>query len=247
MQTTRDVMQVCRNGHVITDLLHTYPERGLSHCERCGAETLDRCQTCGRELPGAALLPGLVTLGGARAPQYCADCGAAFPWTNRQPQPAPEAAPEAAPELSLEALLHRLPVTVRQLRTRHGNRSPFRVQDVYDLEDLLRAVLPLHFDEVRPERRTPAYALGTRTDFLVRTGRDGVTAVVVKHATAQTAERQVAEQLEEDATYYERHGRVSQLVTLVYDPEGRLREPRQLEALWSKSHGDLVTRCVIAS
>ena len=37
---SHDVMQVCRNGHVITDLLHTYPERGLSHCDRCGAPIL---------------------------------------------------------------------------------------------------------------------------------------------------------------------------------------------------------------
>ena len=48
-----DVMQVCHNGHVITDLLHTYPERGLSHCDRCGAPTRDRCGTCGRLITGA--------------------------------------------------------------------------------------------------------------------------------------------------------------------------------------------------
>jgi hypothetical protein len=43
----QDVMQVCRNGHVITGLLRTCPERGLSHCDRCGAPTLDRCLTYG--------------------------------------------------------------------------------------------------------------------------------------------------------------------------------------------------------
>jgi hypothetical protein len=242
MQTTHDVMQVCRNGHVITDLLHTYPERGLSHCDRCGAETLDRCQTCGRQLPGAALVPGLVTLGGARAPQYCADCGARFPWTNRQPP-----SPEPQPAWDLEALLRRVPAAVRQLRTRHDNRPPFRVRDVYDLEDLLRAALPLGFDEVRHERRTPAYAPGTRTDFLVRTGPEAVAAVVVKHTSPEAGERQLAAQLEADVGYYEKRGKVGRVVAFVYDPEGLLREPRRLEELWSKRHGDVETRCVIAS
>src|ERR671939_1778842 len=81
----QDVMQVCRNGHVITDLLHTFPERALSHCDRCGAVTLSRCLTCGREIPGAVYVPGAVPLGSRRPPQYCPTCGAAFPWAERRP------------------------------------------------------------------------------------------------------------------------------------------------------------------
>ena len=64
----QDVMQVCRNGHVITDLLHTYADRGLSHCDRCGAATLDRCATCGLEIPGAVHVPGLVPVGRSQPP-----------------------------------------------------------------------------------------------------------------------------------------------------------------------------------
>src|SRR6266545_3402472 len=40
MDTTwpaQDVLQVCRNGHVITDRLRTCPEQALGHCDRCGA------------------------------------------------------------------------------------------------------------------------------------------------------------------------------------------------------------------
>ena len=47
MPLIADVMQVCRNGHVITDMLRAHPESGLSHCDRCGAPTLDRCLTYG--------------------------------------------------------------------------------------------------------------------------------------------------------------------------------------------------------
>ena len=55
----QDVMQVCRNGHVITDLLRTCPERGQTHCDRCGAATIEQCLTCGQSLPGAIAVPGL--------------------------------------------------------------------------------------------------------------------------------------------------------------------------------------------
>src|SRR6516164_2076406 len=84
----QDVMQVCRNGHVITDRLHADAESGRNRCERCGAATLDRCLTCGQELPGAVALPGLLPIGGRPIPQYCSTCGAAFPWvTRRRPLP----------------------------------------------------------------------------------------------------------------------------------------------------------------
>src|SRR5260370_9564014 len=77
----QDVMQVCRNGHVITDLLHTYPDRGLSHCDRCGAATLDRCATCGLEIPGAVHVPGLIPVGRSHPPEFYSACGAPFPWS----------------------------------------------------------------------------------------------------------------------------------------------------------------------
>src|SRR4051812_46041193 len=130
----QDVMQVCRNGHVITDLLRTSPERGLAHCDRCGAETIDRCSTCGKELIGAIAVPGLRPVGARRPPLYCSACGAAFPWTNKPRTMVRDAI------ASLESLLQRVPLVIRQLRTRHGERPPFRVQDEKDLEDLLRSL-----------------------------------------------------------------------------------------------------------
>ncbi len=82
-ESVQDVMQVCRNGHVITDRLHSCPESGLAHCDRCGAATLDHCLTCGRELPGAIAVPGLQPIGVRQPPCYCPTCGVAFPWTAR--------------------------------------------------------------------------------------------------------------------------------------------------------------------
>jgi hypothetical protein len=235
----QDVMQVCRSGHVITDLVHTCPERGLSHCDRCGAETLDHCQTCGQEILGAVPVPGMFTLSGhLRPPDFCATCGAAFPWAQKAEPPA-----EASPLEILENFLRRLPRVVRQLRSRHGDRPPLRVQDEHDLEDLARSLLPLYFDDVRLESRTPAYAPGTRTDLWL--GPEAV-AITLKRASSIVREKQLAEQWPEDFTYYERHGKVKTIIGFVYDPEGLLIAPRDLETMWSKRQDGFALHCIIA-
>jgi hypothetical protein len=233
----QDVMQVCRNGHVITDQLRSCPERALSHCDRCGAATLDRCLTCGRELPGAIAVPGLRPVGLRQPPHYCPTCGAAFPWTLRQRPPKKESL------VVLETVLRRLPRVIRQLRVRHGDRPPFRVLDEIDLEDLLRALLPLHFDEVRPEVRTPRYASATRTDFLLPA--EGI-ALAIKFPRPDARTPSLTEEIREDALYYQREKKCRTLVIFVYDPEGALREPILPEVDSSESGVAMELRCVVS-
>jgi hypothetical protein len=235
-EAEQDVMQVCLNGHVITDRLRGRPEHGLSRCDRCGAPTVHRCATCGRELPGAREVPGLEPIGRPDPPPHCPRCGAALPWAER-----PKATPVDALRV-LDGLLRRLPRVVRQLRVRHGDRPAFRVEDEYDLEDLLRALLPLHFDDIRPEGRTPSYAARTRTDFVL--AAEGM-AVTVKPVAALGDEQRLAGQLAEDVAYYERRGGVRALVCLVYDPEQRVVEPGRFEAERQWDEG-LVVRCLVA-
>ena len=237
------VMQVCRHGHVITGLLQVVPGQGLSHCDRCGAETLAHCPTCGQGLAGSAYVPGLVPIGRLRPPAYCSGCGARFPWTE-----VPATAPAAEVLPHLEAVLRRVPCAARQLRSRHADRPPFRLVDDYDLEDLLRAVLALEFDDVRPERRTPAYAAGVRTDWRLPAADSGPALMLTaKRITPALTERALTGQLEEDVAHYERHGADGILVVYLYDPEGLLPEAAGLEAMWSRHHGDLEVRCILAT
>jgi hypothetical protein len=236
----RDVMQVCRNGHVITDRLRGRPESAAPRCDRCGAATLDRCPTCGLALPGAIPVPGLSPIGRPRPPAFCYQCGAAFPWTRR-----PAAAPP--PLAALEALLRRLPRALHELRSRHGDRPPFRAADVYDLEDMLRALLPLHCDDVRPLSRTPSYAAATRTDFLLVSSAGGRNvALTAKWVTADLTEAVLTRQWDEDVKYHEARRDCGVLVGFVYDPEGRLPDPAALEMAWSRPRGDVELRCVVA-
>jgi hypothetical protein len=239
----QDVMQVCRNGHVITDRLRCHPERGLGQCDRCGAPTLDRCATCGKGLVGAVSVAGLVPVGRLRPPQKCLACGMPFPWAQLAAPTEPE-----NPFAPLETMLRRLPRTIRQLRNRHDHRPPFRVEDEFDLEDLLRGVLPLHFDHVRLHRRTPGYSSRTRTDFWIEGGEGkGLITVAVKCVSAAVRERQLGEQIEEDIAYYERNKKCPNFVVFLYDPQAVLTEPSQWEAAWSRYHDPLDVHCVIAS
>jgi hypothetical protein len=228
---------VCRNGHVITDLLLGYPERGLAHCDRCGAATLDHCPTCGREIPGAVYVPGLTPAGSRPAPNYCAACGAPFPWNKARPSISSD------PAAALETILRRLPLMIRELRSRHGFRPVFSIEDEHDLADLLRAVLSLHFGSIRLEGRTPRYASDQRTDLLL--AEEGI-AVSAKLAGSRIRERELEEQLREDADYYRGRRDCAMLVGFIYDPEGLLREPSALERAWSSHGDDLELCCIIA-
>jgi hypothetical protein len=150
----------------------------------------------------------------------------------------------ADPLVALETMLRRLPRVVRQLRVRHGDRPPFRVEDERDLEDLLRALLPLQFDDVRPQGRTPMYATGTRTDFLLM---PAAIALTVKRATPALREPQLAEQLRQDIAAYAGLRGIRMLISFIYDPEELLYQPRQRELAWSQAQDELDVRCIIAS
>lgn len=116
----------------------------------------------------------------------------------------------------------------RQLRSRHKNRETLKVEDEYDVQDLLHAFLVLHFTDVRPEEYTPSYAGGSaRMDFLLK--REKVV-IEVKRTREGLADKEVGEQLIIDIARYKAHSDCSLLVCFVYDPEGRIGNPRGLES-----------------
>jgi hypothetical protein len=124
---------------------------------------------------------------------------------------------------------------------RHGDRPPFQVQDERDLEDLLRAVLPLQFEDIRPQCRTPRYAPGTRTDYVLAPER---MVVIAKWARPVALEAQLAEQLREDIAYYRQEKNCRTLVSFLYDPAGLLRDPRLLSPA---EEGEPELRCVLGT
>lgn len=141
------------------------------------------------------------------------------------------------PKELLKFVCERIPLMIGELRTRHDNRSTLDVKDEYDVQDLLRGLLQLFFDDVRPEEYTPSYAgKSTRMDFLLK---DEATVIEVKMTRNGLGARELGEQLILDIAHYKSHPNCRELYCLVYDPEARIKNPRGIEKDLSESSNEL--------
>ena len=137
---------------------------------------------------------------------------------------------------ALDVLVLRFHAVVVQLRDRYNSRPTLDVNDEYDVQDLMHALLRLYFDDVRPEEWVPSYSgSASRTDFLLP---QVDTVVEIKKTRTGLNARSVGEQLIIDIAKYKKHPQCRRLVCFVYDPEGRIANPSGLESdLNSGDHG----------
>jgi hypothetical protein len=128
----------------------------------------------------------------------------------------------------IRKVCHRFHAVARQLRLRKDYRATLEVEDDYDLQDLLCALLKVEFDEVTTDEWTPPYTGGApRTTLLVN--RDQI-AVVAKKTRSGLTTKELADQVAADSAYYRDQGRCSTLFCFMYDPEGRIGSPKRLES-----------------
>ena len=122
----------------------------------------------------------------------------------------------------------RFHLVTRQLRARREDRPSLEVEDEYDVQDLMHALLRLEFDEVQPEEWTPSYATGkTQTSYLLHREK---AVIVVKKTKAGVTSRDLSEQVKVDSATYSSRTDYQTLFCFIYDPEGRIANPRRLEA-----------------
>jgi hypothetical protein len=143
----------------------------------------------------------------------------------------------------LNLIAERLHQVIRQLRQRHGGRPTLDVSDEYDVQDLLHALLNLHFNDIRKEEWVPSYGgANSRMDFLL----PEIEAVVeIKMMRPNLSTRQLGEELIVDKARYKSHPRCRTLFCVVYDPEGRVANPRGVEADLSEDSETMITRVMI--
>lgn len=149
-----------------------------------------------------------------------------------EPSVAPVTQPPAGMEDATRNLLRkictRFHLVARQLRLRKEYRPTLEINDEYDLQDLFYALLRLQFDEVGTEEWSPNYADGARrTTYLLDWDR---TAVVVKQTRPGLSTKDLAEQVKVDAAHYSARPNGKTLLCFIYDPDGRIGNPRGLEA-----------------
>lgn len=144
----------------------------------------------------------------------------------------------------LRVICERFHLFATQLLSRHSRRQAFEVTDEYDVQDLVHALMRLHFDDIRPEERTPSYAgNSSRTDFLLKKEK---IVVETKMTRRNLGQREVADELIIDKERYRSHPDCKVLVCFVYDPEQRCPNPAALEGDLSEEREDLRTVVVVA-
>ncbi|QCR19561.1 hypothetical protein [Agrococcus sp. SGAir0287] len=116
----------------------------------------------------------------------------------------------------------------RELKHRHGNRPTLEVSDEHDAQDLFRSLLRVFFEDIRPEDYTPSYAgASSRIDFVIP---EIELAIELKFARDTMSDKTLGEELLVDRDRYSGRRDVRHLVCLVFDHDGKLRNPRALEA-----------------
>lgn len=127
----------------------------------------------------------------------------------------------------IEKILNNFHRVVRQLRIRHDNRKTIEINDEYDVQDLLHALLLIHFSDVRSEEWTPSYAGGSsRMDFLIN---DENIVIETKMTRESLKDKKIGDELIIDMERYSVHPNCEKLYCFVYDPQEFIKNPIGLE------------------
>jgi hypothetical protein len=153
------------------------------------------------------------------------------------------------PVTDTDAFLLLLPVfkrfhqLARQMRKRHNNRPTLEIEDEYDVQDFLHVLLKSYFDDIRLEEWTPSYAgSSSKMDFLLKKEQ---TVIETKKTRKGLADREVGEQLIVDIQKYRTHQDCKSLICFVYDPEGKIANPKALEDDLSKSEENFKVMVIV--
>jgi hypothetical protein len=128
---------------------------------------------------------------------------------------------------AVELLCLRFHAVAKQLRERRENRATLDVVDEYDVQDLLHALLWVFFDDIRKEAWTPSYAgRSSRVDFLLPIEQ---VVIETKKTRVGLGARELGDELLIDIAHYKEFQLCKRLICFVYDPDGRVVNPRGLE------------------
>ena len=141
-------------------------------------------------------------------------------------------------------ILNKFPAFCRQLKKRYNDRTPLEINDEYDVQDLVHALLLLHFDDIRPEEGSPSFAgSSSRQDFLLKKEK---IVIEVKKTRRFLGANKIGEELLIDMARYRAHPDCETLVCFVYDPEGWVTNPKGVIDDLEGKDADGKTRVVIA-
>jgi len=131
------------------------------------------------------------------------------------------------PSKVIESLFERFHSVALEINRRHDNRHSLTINDEYDVQDLLRGLLRLYFDDINDEEYTPSYAgFCARMDLLLREEQVVIETKMVRKGFTQ---KKIRDELIIDKAHYRVHPKCKKLYCLVYDPEEEIRNPKGFE------------------
>lgn len=144
---------------------------------------------------------------------------------------------------TIEKILNNFHRAVRQLRIRHDNRQTIEINDEYDVQDLLHALLLIHFDDVRAEEWTPSYAGGSsRMDFFIN---DENIVIETKMTRDSLKDKKIGDELIIDIDRYSTFPNCEKLYCFVYDSKEHIKNPIGLENDLSGINNGLEVKVII--
>jgi len=121
----------------------------------------------------------------------------------------------------IKVICHRFNSLAAKMQSRRAPREPLLIQDEYDVQYLLAAILEVFFDNVRPEEWTPSYLGGAkRVDFYLPAFD---IFIEVKMTRPKLEDKELGAQLAEDLMYYKKHPKCKNLICFVYNPGNYLK------------------------
>jgi hypothetical protein len=131
------------------------------------------------------------------------------------------------PSKAIKNLFERFHSIALEINHRHDNRGSLAITDEYDVQDLLRGLLKLYFDDIRDEEYTPSYAgFCARMDLLLEDEQIVIETKMVRKGFAQ---KKIRDELIIDKAHYRVHPKSKKLYCLVYDPEENIKNPKGFE------------------
>lgn len=145
----------------------------------------------------------------------------------------------------LIVICQRFDLVAKQLKTRHSDRETLKINDEYDVQDLLYSLLQIDFKDIRKEEVIPNFAgSSSRMDFLLKAEKIGIE---VKKTSETLKDKKIGEELAIDIVKYQNHPDCKYLLCFVYDPEGYLKNPEGLISDLNNSGNDNMTVRVVVS
>lgn len=147
------------------------------------------------------------------------------------------------PSQVIERLFGRFHSVAIELNRRHNERSSLTIKDEYDVQDLLRGMLKIYFDNIKDEEYTPSYGgSSTRMDILLKNEQ---IVIETKMMRASLTQKKVCDELIIDKAHYRVHPDCKKFYALVYDPLAMLKNPRGFEQDLSDKLGGIETKVFV--